>query len=229
MSMPENSSPCSASTAPARPRCFSFSADCSCRTPAPSSINGADMRRDPVSGLRGLGIVFQDSTLDLDLPVSSSLYFHAGLHGLPRAAAKARMAEELEPARAWRKLDDDRPQAQRRQPPPRRTGARADARPERAAARRADGRARSRGAARSSGIRRQALQGARTRRAVGDPSGGGGRTGRPRRDPASRPGGGERAARGHHAESRKADPVGSVSRPDREQGAWPAPSEGAAP
>jgi ABC-2 type transport system ATP-binding protein len=58
-------------------------------------INGADMRRDPVSGLRGLGIVFQDSTLDLDLPVSSSLHFHAGLHGLPRAAARARMAEEL--------------------------------------------------------------------------------------------------------------------------------------
>ena len=32
-------------------------------------INGADMRRDPVAGLRGLGIVFQDLTLDLDLPV----------------------------------------------------------------------------------------------------------------------------------------------------------------
>jgi ABC-2 type transport system ATP-binding protein len=58
-------------------------------------INGADMRRNPVSGLRGLGIVFQDSTLDLDLPVRSSLYFHAGLHGLPCAAAKARMGEEL--------------------------------------------------------------------------------------------------------------------------------------
>lgn len=58
-------------------------------------VNGADMRHDPVGGLQGLGIVFQDSTLDLDLPVSSSLYFHAGLHGMARAAAKARMAEEL--------------------------------------------------------------------------------------------------------------------------------------
>src|SRR5262245_40933618 len=58
-------------------------------------INGADMRRNPVAGLSGLGIVFQDSTLDLDLPVSSSLYFHAGLHGLPRAAANVRMTEEL--------------------------------------------------------------------------------------------------------------------------------------
>jgi ABC-2 type transport system ATP-binding protein len=59
-------------------------------------VNGADMRRDPVGGLRGLGIVFQDSTLDLDLPVSSSLHFHAGLHGLARGAAKSRMMEELD-------------------------------------------------------------------------------------------------------------------------------------
>jgi ABC-2 type transport system ATP-binding protein len=58
-------------------------------------VNGADMRRDPVAGLQGLGIVFQESTLDLDLPVSSSLYFHAGLHGMARIAAKTRMAEEL--------------------------------------------------------------------------------------------------------------------------------------
>jgi ABC-2 type transport system ATP-binding protein len=59
-------------------------------------VNGADMRRHPVVGLQGLGIVFQDSTLDLDLRVSSSLYFHAGLHGMARAAAKARIREELD-------------------------------------------------------------------------------------------------------------------------------------
>ena len=59
-------------------------------------VNGADMRRDPVGGLQGLGIVFQEATLDLDLPVSSSLYFHAGLRGMARAAAKVRMVEELE-------------------------------------------------------------------------------------------------------------------------------------
>src|SRR5687767_12727914 len=59
-------------------------------------VNGADMRRDAVAGLQGLGIVFQESTLDLDLPVSSSLHFHAGLHGMARTAAKARMTEELD-------------------------------------------------------------------------------------------------------------------------------------
>jgi ABC-2 type transport system ATP-binding protein len=59
-------------------------------------VNGSDMRRDPVSGLKGLGIVFQEATLDLDLPVASSLYFHGGLHGMPRAHAKKRMLEELD-------------------------------------------------------------------------------------------------------------------------------------
>jgi ABC-2 type transport system ATP-binding protein len=58
-------------------------------------VNGIELWRDPASALKGLGIVFQESTLDLDLPVSSSLYFHAGLHGISRARAKARMVEEL--------------------------------------------------------------------------------------------------------------------------------------
>jgi ABC-2 type transport system ATP-binding protein len=58
-------------------------------------VNGADMRRDPVAGLKGLGIVFQEATIDLDLPVASSLYFHAGLHGMARGHAKKRMTDEL--------------------------------------------------------------------------------------------------------------------------------------
>src|SRR5687767_15896889 len=36
-------------------------------------VNGADMRRDPVGGLQGLGIVFQEATLDLDLPDRKSV------------------------------------------------------------------------------------------------------------------------------------------------------------
>jgi ABC-2 type transport system ATP-binding protein len=59
-------------------------------------VNRYEMRRDPVSGLKELGIVFQDPTLDLDLPVSSSLHFHAGLHGMGRAYARKRIEEELE-------------------------------------------------------------------------------------------------------------------------------------
>jgi len=58
-------------------------------------IMGHDMRRDPVPALGLLGIVFQQPTLDLELSVTGNLLFHAGLHGLPRALAKARIAREL--------------------------------------------------------------------------------------------------------------------------------------
>jgi ABC-2 type transport system ATP-binding protein len=59
------------------------------------AVMGYDMRRDPVPALEQLGIVFQQPTLDLELTVTGNLLFHAGLHGIPRAAAKARIADEL--------------------------------------------------------------------------------------------------------------------------------------
>ena len=58
-------------------------------------IMGHDMRRDPVPALGLLGIVFQQPTLDLELSVTGNLLFHAGLHGIPRAVARARIAREL--------------------------------------------------------------------------------------------------------------------------------------
>ena len=58
-------------------------------------IMGHDMRRDPVPALAMLGIVFQQPTLDLELTVTGNLLFHAGLHGIPRAVAKARIEKEL--------------------------------------------------------------------------------------------------------------------------------------
>jgi ABC-2 type transport system ATP-binding protein len=59
-------------------------------------IMGYDMRRDPVPALALLGIVFQQPTLDLELSVTGNLLFHAGLHGIPRPVAKARIERELE-------------------------------------------------------------------------------------------------------------------------------------
>jgi ABC-2 type transport system ATP-binding protein len=59
------------------------------------SIMGHDMLRDPVPALGKLGIVFQQPTLDLELTVTGNLLFHAGLHGIPRAVAKARIEQEL--------------------------------------------------------------------------------------------------------------------------------------
>jgi ABC-2 type transport system ATP-binding protein len=58
-------------------------------------VMGHDMRRDPVPALAQLGIVFQQSTLDLELTVMGNLLFHAGLHGIPRAVARARINKEL--------------------------------------------------------------------------------------------------------------------------------------
>ena len=58
-------------------------------------VMGHDMSRDPVPALAGLGIVFQQPTLDLELSVTANPLFHAGLHGMARATALARIGEEL--------------------------------------------------------------------------------------------------------------------------------------
>jgi ABC-2 type transport system ATP-binding protein len=58
-------------------------------------VMGHDMRRDPVPALAKLGIVFQQPTLDLELSVTGNLVFHAGLHGIARPLATARIAKEL--------------------------------------------------------------------------------------------------------------------------------------
>jgi len=58
-------------------------------------VMGHDMSRDPVPALAGLGIVFQQPTLDLELSVTANLLFHAGLHGMPRSTATRRIEEEL--------------------------------------------------------------------------------------------------------------------------------------
>jgi ABC-2 type transport system ATP-binding protein len=59
-------------------------------------VMGHDMARNAVPALAGLGIVFQQPTLDPELSVGANLRFHAGLHGLPRKLATARIAAELE-------------------------------------------------------------------------------------------------------------------------------------
>jgi ABC-2 type transport system ATP-binding protein len=59
-------------------------------------VMGNDMSRNAVPALSRLGIVFQQPTLDLELSVTANLLFHAGLHGMPRAEARARIEKELE-------------------------------------------------------------------------------------------------------------------------------------
>jgi ABC-2 type transport system ATP-binding protein len=58
-------------------------------------VMGQNMLQNPVPALAMLGIVFQQPTLDLELTVTGNLLFHTGLHGIPRAIAKDRIAAEL--------------------------------------------------------------------------------------------------------------------------------------
>ncbi len=58
-------------------------------------VAGHSLRQQPRLALRQLGVVFQQSTLDLDLSVEQNLRYHAALHGMPRQLAAARIDEEL--------------------------------------------------------------------------------------------------------------------------------------
>jgi ABC-2 type transport system ATP-binding protein len=53
-------------------------------------IFGHDLRREPGAALRLLGVVFQARTLDLDLSLEQNLQYHAALHGIGGAEARAR-------------------------------------------------------------------------------------------------------------------------------------------
>ncbi|MFF4596822.1 ABC transporter ATP-binding protein [Amycolatopsis sp. NPDC001319] len=58
-------------------------------------VFGHDAAVDPVAVRRRIGMVFQEQTLDPDLPVERNLWFHARLFGLPRAQARARIDDVL--------------------------------------------------------------------------------------------------------------------------------------
>ncbi len=59
-------------------------------------IRGHDIRKTPIAALAGMGVVFQQTTLDLDLTVRANLLFHCRLHGLNKQRARARIDEELQ-------------------------------------------------------------------------------------------------------------------------------------
>jgi ABC-2 type transport system ATP-binding protein len=69
-------------------------------------VMGHDMSRNAVPALAQLGIVFQQPTLDLELSVAANLLFHAGLHGIPRGIAQARIAAELSRLGLAERADD---------------------------------------------------------------------------------------------------------------------------
>jgi ABC-2 type transport system ATP-binding protein len=60
------------------------------------SILGHNMQTQATHALACLGMVFQQSSLDLDLSVQANLLFHTDLHGIPRKTALHRIAEGLD-------------------------------------------------------------------------------------------------------------------------------------
>ena len=58
-------------------------------------VAGHDLRRAPGAALARLGVVFQTRALDSDLTVAQNLAYHAALHGIDRATARARTKEVL--------------------------------------------------------------------------------------------------------------------------------------
>lgn len=59
------------------------------------SISGHSIRQHPTEVMRQLGVVFQQSTLDLDLTVGQNLKYHAALHGISGRDAQHRIEAEL--------------------------------------------------------------------------------------------------------------------------------------
>lgn len=59
------------------------------------TVNGHAMHSHPARALAGLGVVFQQSALDLDLTVRANLLYHCDMHGMPRSAAHQQIDQLL--------------------------------------------------------------------------------------------------------------------------------------
>lgn len=60
------------------------------------NLCGFDIKTQSRQALMRLGVVFQQTTLDIDLTVLQNLRYHAALHGMSRQQATLRIQEELE-------------------------------------------------------------------------------------------------------------------------------------
>jgi ABC-2 type transport system ATP-binding protein len=69
-------------------------------------IAGLDLRAHGSRALAPLGVVFQQSTLDLDLTVRQNLAYFAALRGLPRREARERMTRALASLSMGERIDE---------------------------------------------------------------------------------------------------------------------------
>jgi len=59
-------------------------------------IFGQSLEDNPGQALQSMGMVFQQSTLDLDLSIEQNLSYHAALHGLSRAQSRDSIEQQLQ-------------------------------------------------------------------------------------------------------------------------------------
>jgi len=60
------------------------------------TLAGFDVKAQPLKALAQLGVVFQQTTLDLDLTVEQNLFYHAALQGMAKRPARKRIQQQLE-------------------------------------------------------------------------------------------------------------------------------------
>ncbi|MFI6585586.1 ATP-binding cassette domain-containing protein [Embleya sp. NPDC050493] len=61
-----------------------------------AEVAGHDIRDEQDAVRRAIGIVFQETTVDVDLTAEENLRFHADLYGMPRREARGRIASMLD-------------------------------------------------------------------------------------------------------------------------------------
>lgn len=69
-------------------------------------VAGNNIEEDPVKALKGLGIVFQQPTIDMELTVKENLMFHASLQGLKTGLIKEVIKNELFNFDLYKKLNN---------------------------------------------------------------------------------------------------------------------------
>ena len=69
-------------------------------------INGYDYKHHKSNIMQSMGVVFQQSTLDLDLSVKQNLTYYAALHGISSSQALDNINEILSQLQLTKRLDD---------------------------------------------------------------------------------------------------------------------------
>lgn len=70
------------------------------------TINGYDLTENRAEIMRSMGVVFQQSTLDLDLSVKQNLVYYAALHGISSSQALDNISEILSQLELTTRLND---------------------------------------------------------------------------------------------------------------------------